>query len=270
MLDSIAKQGRKFKQRLRGKKNKPDKTGADNAEERVDSSSSLLQPTPHIVAGDHGGAGSRTSMDERRIDSGDRSQLEPVSVEGRQEGGDGTEVSKERSRPDAYAGVVEDSGPSQEAEQLHPASSDPLTPPPTGGPESARTLPFQTLYLTILLGNIDTAAPDHEPEDIHPSENTEPSTAADEKKSDWMSTTASAAKLILYVVRDSADFFPPLKSVAGGLCSILENCEVRSSSAYLVAALTRIPAHEGKQGNDRVVGTSGQNSFRPALQTRPR
>jgi hypothetical protein len=30
-------------------------------------------------------------------------------------------------------------------------------------------------------------------------------------------------------VRDAADAFGPLKSVAGGLCFILENCEVRSS-----------------------------------------
>ena len=259
----------KLKQGLGRRKNKPDKKGTNNAEERVDSSSSLLQPVPHIVAGGHGGPGGRTSMDERRIDSGDRSpQLEPVSVEWRQEGGDGKEVSKERSRPDADASIMEDSGPSQEVEQVHPSSSDPLTPLPTGGPESARALPFQTLYLTILLGNIDTAAPDRGPEDIHPSENTEPNAAADEKKSDWKSTAASSAKSILYLVRDSADFFPPLKSVTGGLCSILKNCEVRFS-AYPVAALTRIPAHEGKQGNDRVVGTSDQNSFRPALQARP-
>ena len=39
-------------------------------------------------------------------------------------------------------------------------------------------------------------------------------------------TVSDAAKLLLRTVRDSADAFPPLKSVAGGLCFILENYEV--------------------------------------------
>lgn len=37
---------------------------------------------------------------------------------------------------------------------------------------------------------------------------------------------ASGAKFMLRGVRDTADAFGPLKSVAGGLCFILENCEV--------------------------------------------
>ena len=52
------------------------------------------------------------------------------------------------------------------------------------------------------------------------------SAAADENKSDWKSTASASAKLVLRGVRDSADAFGPLKSVAGGLCFILENCEV--------------------------------------------
>ena len=91
------------------------------------------------------------------------------------------------------------------------------------------TLSFQMLYLTILPGNTDTTGPDHGPEDIHPSENAESSTAADEKKSDWKSTASATAKLILRGVRDSADAFGPLKAAAGGLCFILENCEVGPS-----------------------------------------
>ena len=46
-------------------------------------------------------------------------------------------------------------------------------------------------------------------------------------KSDWKHTTSSAAKLFLRMVKETSDAFPPLKSVAGGLCAILENCEVR-------------------------------------------
>ena len=58
-------------------------------------------------------------------------------------------------------------------------------------------------------------------------ENVGASTAADENRLDWKSTASSSAKLVLRAVIDSADAFGPLKSVAGGLCFILENCEVR-------------------------------------------
>ena len=56
----------------------------------------------------------------------------------------------------------------------------------------------------------------------------------DENKSDWTSTVSASAKLLLRGVRDSADVFGPLKSVAGGLCFILENCEVRFPPSYPV------------------------------------
>ena len=52
------------------------------------------------------------------------------------------------------------------------------------------------------------------------------SAAVDENRPGWKSTASSSAKLVLRAVRDSADAFGPLKSVAGGLCFILENCEV--------------------------------------------
>jgi len=52
-------------------------------------------------------------------------------------------------------------------------------------------------------------------------------------KSDWKHTTSSAAKLFLRTVKETSDAFPPLKSVAGGLCAILDNCEVRSTFVRL-------------------------------------
>jgi len=69
------------------------------------------------------------------------------------------------------------------------------------------------------------AIPDHVQEDPRPNEGAEPNPAAD-KKSTWKSTVSAAAKLLLRGVSDSADAFGPLKSVAGGLCFILDNCEV--------------------------------------------
>ena len=49
----------------------------------------------------------------------------------------------------------------------------------------------------------------------------------DENKSHRKSTVSASAKLLLRGVRDSADALGPLKSIAGGLCFILENGEVR-------------------------------------------
>ena len=51
--------------------------------------------------------------------------------------------------------------------------------------------------------------------------------AAGEDGSDWKATVSASAKIFLRGVRDSADAFGPLKSVAGGLCFLLENYEVR-------------------------------------------
>ena len=58
-------------------------------------------------------------------------------------------------------------------------------------------------------------------------ENVGAGAAKKEKRPDWKATASSSARLILCGVRDSADAFGPLKSVAGGLYFILDNCEVR-------------------------------------------
>jgi hypothetical protein len=93
--------------------------------------------------------------------------------------------------------------------------------------------------------NADTsAAPDHVQEGLRPNEGAEQKVAADGKKPSGKSTASATAKLLLRGVRDSADAFGPLKSVAGGLCFILENCEVRSSSYPLSVTLTGVPANE--------------------------
>ena len=72
------------------------------------------------------------------------------------------------------------------------------------------------------------------------------SAAADENKSDWKSTASASAKLVLRGVRDSADAFGPLKSVAGGLCFVLENYEVRYPPSYAIHNAYRCPANKSK------------------------
>ena len=84
-----------------------------------------------------------------------------------------------------------------------------------------------------------------------------PSVTPDESKSSWKATASASAKLLLRGVRDSADAFGPLKSVAGGLCFILENCEVRPLPHTLSATLIGAAAHEGEQTGDRIIGTPG-------------
>ena len=92
-----------------------------------------------------------------------------------------------------------------------------------------------------------------------------PSAAADESESDWTTTATASAKLLLRGVSRSSDAFGPLKSVASGLCFILENCEVRLSPRVLSVSLTGPSAHEGEQVSDRIVGTQSQDPQREAL-----
>ena len=96
-------------------------------------------------------------------------------------------------------------------------------------------------------------------------EGVESSAVPDENKSDWGFTASASAKLLLRGVRDSADAFGPLKSVAGGLCFILENCEVWPPPLTLPTTLINATAYEGKQTSDRIPGTQGQNPCRTAL-----
>jgi len=105
------------------------------------------------------------------------------------------------------------------------------------------------------------AIPENVPEVPRPDESVEPSAAADKSKSNWKSTASATAKLLLRGVRDSADAFGPLKSVAGGLCFILESCEVWSSyDISLPTVLIVSSANKGKQASNRIIGTPGQSA----------
>ena len=115
------------------------------------------------------------------------------------------------------------------------------------------------MYLTVLSRDTDVPdIPDRAPEDVRPDKSTEPSAVTNENKSNWKSTASASAKLVLRGVRDSADAFGPLKSVAGGLCFILENCEVRPPPPCVIYNADRCLANEGKQASDRIASSSGQ------------
>jgi len=90
-----------------------------------------------------------------------------------------------------------------------------------GESEGMWATPFQRLPLTddIYVGNLP--APGHGPGDF----------ATPKDESNRESTAISAAKLFLRTVERASDAFPPLKSIAGGLCAILDSCEVWSAFA---------------------------------------
>jgi hypothetical protein len=110
--------------------------------------------------------------------------------------------------------------------------------------------------------NVDiSTVPDREPEVPRPNEDATPSAAVNEKESGWKYTASATAKLLLRAVRDSADAFGPLKSVASGLCFVLDNCEVLPPSRiHAIRTLTGAAANKGKSASDRIVGTPGQST----------
>jgi len=84
---------------------------------------------------------------------------------------------------------------------------------------------FRLSPLIVPSDNTSTTIPNRLPETLHSDERVKQNPAMDENKLDGGSTSSATAKL-LRGVRDSANAFIPLKSIAGGLCFILENCEV--------------------------------------------
>ena len=56
--------------------------------------------------------------------------------------------------------------------------------------------------------------------------------AATQNESGWMSAAYSSTKVVIDVVKESSDVFPPLKSVASGLAAILKHYDVRSISSF--------------------------------------
>ena len=79
--------------------------------------------------------------------------------------------------------------------------------------------------------------------------------AANENKSNWKSTAYSSAKVVVDVVNESSDVFPPLKAAVGGLAAILKHYDVWSISPISSTALTIASANDGQSENDRIVDT---------------
>jgi len=219
---SLLKVKKGIRDRIKGSRRKPGRTRDDASGEGTSSTSSLPQPEPHaVVGGSHDRESHGAGAEER-------------------------EASQRSLHPDVDPEVTVQSGPSMEGSYAGGKKTDRVNPPPptpvisrSGEPDSTWRRLIQSLPLILPLDPADSATPDHVQEVFSPSQSD--SSAADEKKSNWKSTASTTAKLLLYGVRDSADAFGPLKSVAGGLCFILENCEVRPSSPARHPQCLRVP-----------------------------
>ena len=236
---SLSKLKKAFKHRLRGIKRGPDRAGASPVGERASPSTPFpRQDSRATVSGGDGGGGiisteaSQARPRDRfpQLKQADEGSDDP---QGGSVGVDEEEVSRSRSRLDPEVGSAEGSGPSREIKQTSSLPS--ITPIVLNQePDGTWTLSPQQLYLIVLLENADTpTVPDRVQQDLRSDENVEPSAAANKKGSDLKSTAIATAKLLLRGVRESADAFPPLKSVAGGLCYILDNYEVQSTPCTL-------------------------------------
>jgi len=233
---SLSKMKKKLKHRLTGRKPKLDGTAADPDWETTDSTNSLPQPEPHIVAGgSHDQEGDRANTAGERVFSTGQSPrpAEPESAVPAREDDDGRggevadvdegEVSQRYSHP--HPDVAVGSGHSGEPEEVHPS---PCTPSISHGGkfDSTRTWSSSSPSLTIPSDNVDAPALPHHGQDIvRPNETHEPGATVDEKKPNYKLTTPSTAEL-LRGVRDSAGAFGPLRSTARSLCLILDNYEV--------------------------------------------
>ena len=143
ILDSLSRQGRKLKNRLRGKKHKPDRLGANTPGESARSSGSLLQPELRVAASSHDGEGSGIDTDVRKVRPKDQSpQSEPVPAasgsnndrQRKKADIEEREVSQRYSHLDPDVEVAVGGGPSREVERVYPSSSPPSL-PPTGKPD---------------------------------------------------------------------------------------------------------------------------------------
>ena len=255
---SLSKLKKGFKHRLGGKERASNSAGANAAGEGDSSPASSLPPDPRVAVSGHDG-GSKIGAGVLQARSRDpSSHPEPVPAdEGRLDDIRRVEVDMDeegiiwdRSNLDPGVEGAAGSGPSQEIKQ----ASSPLcvtSIPREQEPNGMRTLPPRLLYLIAPLEDADTSAVrDRAPHQVRLDENAEPGAAANKKAPSWKAIALATAKLLLRGVRDSADAFGPLKSVAGGLCFILENCEVWSSPHVHHRILMGALANEGERANN--------------------
>jgi hypothetical protein len=239
---SISEFGKRTKKKAKDKlskiRNRTKGQGVNAGGEGLDRSTLSLQSESAIVAEDDLGAaiGVGVGNDDPRPDDSPSVSSSMAELEHEPGGSDDYTVRRERGQEGLHPHAHEqaDSGSGQEREgsgkeragQVDPPRSESdigrRTPIPSilqdGGSKGTRTAPFQSPPLTDSAGDPAVPGPVRARADTS------------KIKSEWSHTASSAAKLLLRTVKEASDAFPPLKSVAGGLCAILDNCEVSPTS----------------------------------------
>jgi len=228
----------RFQEKVKGKLSKigdkPESGGANVGGEGLYRSALSSQSEPGIAVGG-GSKGDNTKVgvgkdDQRPVDSQSVSRSmvgTGYDLGGSDDNADGGETGQKRLHPHPHTEL--EGGSSQERRDVEGKKTDQVDPLPQsdirnrtptlsisrgGESESTWVTPFQSLPLTD--GAANKTVPD--------TANVDVTTSKD--RSDWKHTASSAAKLFLRTVERASDAFPPLKSVAAGLCAILDNCEV--------------------------------------------
>lgn len=243
-----------------GRKRKPDRPGGSAHGETIDTVNPPPRPEPQIEAGngaDEGGQqasptdrppqlgepelvpaiGNKNDQEEGETKTDQVQQPdepEPVPAGrsedgqgGREAGVDGGEVNQSYSHPHPSVEVAVGSGPRREGndvkgervERVYPPSPTPPI-PRNRKPDGMWMWISPLLTLIVPLDNTDTNTPGCVPE-ILPSK-------------------------LLQGVRDSGNGLSSLKSIAGGLCLVLDNCKAWSPSHELGFQSTY--SHPSKQG----------------------
>jgi len=77
-----------------------------------------------------------------------------------------------------------------------------------------------------------------EDKNLGPSDRTFGNGAETQIEPSWMSAAYSSTKVVIDVVKESSDVFPPLKSVASGLAAILKHYDVQPLALFPSITLT--------------------------------
>jgi len=214
----------------------------------------LPRPDPHTVVGD--GEGSEADTDAQQARSMDRppqpdeSESVPANRRESDKSGGKADVDEMELGQGSEVEVGAGSEPGgewsednrEEGEEFDSSSSAPST-PRSGEPDGMRTRQLWSPPLTISSDNINTTVPDHAPEGPYPDVSVEQSAATNETMLGGGSTSVTVK--LLCVVRDSVNGFGPLKSIARGLCLVLENCGVWLSSCRFNSQCSQLFQHTG-------------------------
>ena len=90
--------------------------------------------------------------------------------------------------------------------------------------------------------------------------NRDTTTSETKSKSSLASDVYASAKMVIDVVKESSDVFPPLKAVVGGLSAILNHCDVCFASPFTSTMLMVTPASDGQSTDNTIPDTSGRTA----------